>query len=75
MPIPARRGATDSIVNAFAQGQADILVGTQMVAKGLDIKRNFGGVISADLTLNLPDLAMESAPSSFWSKCQAHWTR
>lgn len=52
----ARRGATDSIVNAFAQGQADILVGTQMVAKGLDIKRvTLVGVISADLTLNLPD--------------------
>ncbi len=44
------------ILNAFSQGKTDILVGTQLVAKGLDF-RNVGlvGVVSADTTLNIPD--------------------
>ena len=38
------------------EGQADILVGTQMIAKGLDLPRvTLVGVISADTMLNLPD--------------------
>ncbi|HKM39521.1 MAG TPA: primosomal protein N' [bacterium] len=52
----ARVGATDEIIHSFSQGKADILVGTQMVTKGLDIARvTLVGIISADLTLNLPD--------------------
>lgn len=52
----SRTGATDEIMGTFSQGRADILVGTQMVAKGLDIARvTVVGIISADLTLNLPD--------------------
>ena len=44
------------IVNSFSRGKTDILVGTQLVAKGLDFK-NVGlvGVISADVSLNIPD--------------------
>jgi len=43
-------------LDRFARGDADILVGTQMVAKGLDIPRvTVVGVISADTALNLPD--------------------
>ena len=40
----------------FVMGRADILVGTQMVARGLDIpKVTVVGVISADTALKLPD--------------------
>ncbi|GIW71726.1 MAG: primosomal protein N' [Planctomycetota bacterium] len=40
----------------FARGQAQVLVGTQMVARGLDFPRvTVVGVISADTALNLPD--------------------
>lgn len=44
------------ILNGFSKGKTDILIGTQLVAKGLDFK-NVGlvGVISADVSLNIPD--------------------
>lgn len=52
-----RKGAHSRILNKFAQGQAQVLVGTQMVAKGLDFpKVTVVGVLSADLALNFPDL-------------------
>ncbi|MBO0779657.1 MAG: hypothetical protein J2P37_12605, partial [Ktedonobacteraceae bacterium] len=42
----------------FANREADILVGTQMIAKGLDLPGvTLVGVISADIALNLPDFA------------------
>jgi len=51
-----RKGAHEAIMDRFASGQADILVGTQMVAKGLDLPRvTLVGVISADTALHLPD--------------------
>lgn len=44
------------VLGAFAAGAIDILVGTQMVAKGHDFQRvTLVGVVSADLTLGLPD--------------------
>jgi primosomal protein N' (replication factor Y) len=52
----ARRGAHKLIMDRFAGGQADVLVGTQMLAKGLDLPLvTLVGVISADTALNLPD--------------------
>lgn len=51
-----RKGAHAAILRAFAAGEADILIGTQMVAKGLDFERvSLVGVVSADTALNLPD--------------------
>ncbi|MDK2784200.1 MAG: hypothetical protein PWQ41_990 [Bacillota bacterium] len=51
-----RRGAYDEILGAFSRHKADVLVGTQMVAKGLDFTRvSLIGIISADLALHLPD--------------------
>lgn len=48
--------AYEKIYNKFKNGEADILIGTQMIAKGLDFKNvTLVGVIAADLSLNLPD--------------------
>jgi primosomal protein N' (replication factor Y) len=50
------RGAHTTIMAHFARGDADILIGTQMIARGLDIpKVTVVGVISADTALNFPD--------------------
>ena len=51
-----KKGDAEKILSAFRRGKTDILVGTQLVAKGLDF-RNVGvvGIISADVTLNIPD--------------------
>ena len=50
------KGAHDKIINAFKNKGADILVGTQMIAKGLDFPNvTLVGVIIADTSLNLPD--------------------
>lgn len=44
------------ILQRFADGKADVLIGTQMIAKGLDLPLvTVVGVISADTMLNLPD--------------------
>ncbi len=46
----------EHVLDRFSRHEADILVGTQMVAKGLDIPNvTVVGVISADTALNLPD--------------------
>jgi primosomal protein N' (replication factor Y) len=46
----------DAILQRFTRHEADILVGTQMVAKGLDLPLvTLVGVVSADTALNLPD--------------------
>lgn len=46
----------EQILEKFVQHQADILIGTQMIAKGLDLPLvTLVGVISADTSLNLPD--------------------
>jgi primosomal protein N' (replication factor Y) len=51
-----RRGAHREIIETFREGEADILVGTQMVAKGLDIPGvTLVGVINADISLHMPD--------------------
>jgi primosomal protein N' (replication factor Y) len=51
-----RKGAHDRILKKFGEGGADILLGTQMVAKGLDFPRvTLVGVISADTQMLLPD--------------------
>jgi primosomal protein N' (replication factor Y) (superfamily II helicase) len=51
-----RKGALMSILSAFAAGDLDLLVGTQMIAKGHDFPRvTLVGVISADVGLGLAD--------------------
>ncbi len=54
--ISRKKGAMEDILARFRSGDIDILVGTQMVAKGLDFPNvTLVGVITADVTLNLPD--------------------
>jgi primosomal protein N' (replication factor Y) len=51
-----KKGAHEEILHQFATRQADILVGTQMIAKGLDIPLvTLVGIISGDTALGLPD--------------------
>jgi primosomal protein N' (replication factor Y) len=48
--------SNEDILRTFRSHEADILIGTQMVAKGLDIPSvTLVGVVSADTSLNLPD--------------------
>lgn len=51
-----RREDYESTLSAFGKGELDVLVGTQMIAKGLDFPRvTVVGIVSADSTLHLPD--------------------
>ena len=50
------KNAYDEIITAFELGQIDVLVGTQMVAKGLDFEKvGLVGVLNADTLLNFPE--------------------
>jgi primosomal protein N' (replication factor Y) len=52
----SRKGALRKIFTGFISGEIDILIGTQMVSKGLDFERvTLVGVIDADLQMFLPD--------------------
>ena len=51
-----KKGAHEKILKAFEEQEADILLGTQMIAKGLDYPNiTLVGVLNADTALNLPD--------------------
>ena len=51
-----RKGSYKKIIDSFGDHQADILLGTQMIAKGLDFPNvTLVGVIIADTALSLPD--------------------
>lgn len=52
----ARRGSHEKILDEFKHGNIDILIGTQMIAKGLDYPQvTLVGVVMADTSLNVPD--------------------
>lgn len=54
--VMVRKGEHIRLLERFQQGDIDILVGTQMIAKGLDNPNvTLVGVISADASFNLPD--------------------
>ncbi|GER84750.1 hypothetical protein KTAU_33860 [Thermogemmatispora aurantia] len=52
------RRAHEQLLDRFANHEADILIGTQMIAKGLDLPGvTLVGVVAADIALMLPDFA------------------
>jgi primosomal protein N' (replication factor Y) len=63
--VPARRmdsdtmrtpGSHEAVLNAFRSGEIRILLGTQMIAKGLDFPNvTLVGVVNADTSLHMPD--------------------
>lgn len=51
-----RKNAYQTMIQEFKDGKYDILIGTQMIAKGLDFPNvTLVGVLNADSTLNIPD--------------------
>jgi len=51
-----RKNAYSETLDAFKTGKIDILIGTQMIAKGLDFPNvTLVGIVNADLSLHLPD--------------------
>jgi primosomal protein N' (replication factor Y) len=62
--VVERKGAAIRVIDDFTAGTSDVLVGTSLVAKGLDIPEvTLVGVVSADIALNLPD---ERAAERTW---------
>jgi len=54
--ITTKKDAHEKILTDFSEGGADFLIGTQMVAKGLDIEKvTLVGVLAADAGFNMPD--------------------
>ncbi len=54
--VTARKHTHDELLGIFKSGRADILIGTQMIAKGLDFPNvTLVGVLSADMSLHMPD--------------------
>ena len=52
----SKKGSHEKIINSFMNHEYDILIGTQMIAKGLDFPLvTLVGVINADTLLNIPD--------------------
>ena len=66
----AKKGAHEEILTTFAEGGADILIGTQMIVKGHDFANvTLVGVMAADLSLYAPDY--KSAERTFELLTQA----
>ena len=67
--VITRRYAHEELLNDFRDHKADVLIGTQMVAKGLDLPEvTLAGIISADTGLNFPDF--RSGEHTFQLLCQ-----
>ncbi|MDH5244593.1 MAG: primosomal protein N', partial [Chloroflexota bacterium] len=68
--VAERRGAAARVIDEFAAGATDVLVGTSLVTKGLDVPAvTLVGVVSSDVALNLPD--ERAAERTYQLLCQA----
>jgi len=64
-----RKYAHEDLLTDFRDRKADVLIGTQMIAKGLDLPQvTLAGIISADTGLNFPDF--RSGEHTFQLLCQ-----
>ena len=62
--VVERRGAAAEVIDDYTEGRLDVLVGTSLVTKGLDVpETTLVGVVSADVALTLPD---ERAAERTW---------
>jgi primosomal protein N' (replication factor Y) len=67
--VTSGKRAHEELLTRFRAHEADVLIGTQMVAKGLDLPQiTVAGVISADTGLNLPDF--RAGERTFQLLCQ-----
>jgi len=67
--VTARKYAHEELLCSFRDHRADILIGTQMIAEGLDLPQvTLAGIISADTGLNLPDF--RACERTFQLLCQ-----
>ena len=67
--VVVRWRAHEELLSNFRSGKANVLIGTQMIAKGLDLPQvTLAGVINADTGLNLPDF--RAGERTFQLLCQ-----
>jgi primosomal protein N' (replication factor Y) len=67
--VTSGRRAHEELLTKFRNHEADVLIGTQMIAKGLDLPQiTLAGVINADMGLNLPDF--RAGERTFQLLCQ-----
>jgi primosomal protein N' (replication factor Y) len=67
--VITRRYAHEELLKNFRDHKADVLIGTQMLAKGLDLPQvTLAGIINADTSLNFPDF--RSSERTFQLLCQ-----
>lgn len=56
LDVATRRGGAAEVLKRFGQGELDILLGTQMITKGLHFPRvSLVGILNTDMTLDMPD--------------------
>lgn len=68
--VASQRGSCEKILETFGRGDADILIGTQMIVKGLDFDNvTLVGILLADASLNFPDI--NAAARTFQLSSQA----